>query len=80
MRSLGEELRDVVRPELIEEYDKDVANWLVTDEFSARTGGLFKPEFIGFRGVLLRQPSVILSRGRVVRNLVAKGCQRNKTR
>ena len=49
----GEELRDVVRPELLEVYDKDVANWLVTDEFSARTGGLFKPEFVGFRGVFL---------------------------
>ena len=47
----GEELRDVVRPELLDEYDKDVGNWLVTDDFSARTGGLFKPEFIGFRGV-----------------------------
>ena len=45
----GEELYDVVRPQLLDEYDKDVANWLVTDEFSARTGGLFKPEFIGFR-------------------------------
>ena len=45
----GEELRDVVIPELLDEYDKDVANWLVTDEFSARTGGLFKPEFVGSR-------------------------------
>ena len=45
----GEELRDVVRPELLDAFDKDVANWLVTDGFSARTGGLFKPEFIGFR-------------------------------
>ena len=26
-----------------------MANWLVTDEFSARTGGLVKPEFLGFR-------------------------------
>ena len=49
----GEELRDVVRPELLDAYDKNVANWLVTDEFSARTGGLFKPEFVGFRGVFL---------------------------
>ena len=49
----GEELRDVVRLGMLEEYDKDVANWLVTDEFSARTGGLFKPEFVGFRGVFL---------------------------
>ena len=49
----GEELRDVVRPELLDEYDKDVANWLVTDEYSARTGGLFKPEFVGSRMIAL---------------------------
>lgn len=49
----SEELREVVRPELLEEYDKDVANWLVTDEYSARTGGLFKPEFIGSRMIAL---------------------------
>ena len=49
----GEELRDVVRLELLEAYDKDVVNWLVTDDFSARTGGLFKPEFIGFRMIAL---------------------------
>ena len=45
----GEELRDVVRPELLEEYKKVEKDWLVTDKFSSRTGGLFKPEFIGFR-------------------------------
>ncbi|XP_057290938.1 uncharacterized protein LOC130613641 [Hydractinia symbiolongicarpus] len=45
----GEELRDVVRPELLDEYDKDVKKWLVTDNYSSRTGGLFKLEFIGFR-------------------------------
>ena len=28
----GEELRDVVRLQLLDEYDKNVANWLVTDE------------------------------------------------
>ena len=45
----GEKLRDVVIPELLDEYDKDVGNWLVADEFSERTEGLFKPEFIGSR-------------------------------
>ena len=38
-----------MRHELLDAYGKDVANWLVIDEFSARTVGLFKPEFIGFR-------------------------------
>ncbi|XP_057312292.1 uncharacterized protein LOC130653799 [Hydractinia symbiolongicarpus] len=45
----GEELPDVVRPKLLDEYDKDVKNWLVTDKYSSRTGGIFKPGFIGFR-------------------------------
>ncbi|XP_057292672.1 uncharacterized protein LOC130621406 [Hydractinia symbiolongicarpus] len=29
----GEELRDVVCPELFDEYDEDVKNWLVTDKY-----------------------------------------------
>ncbi len=49
----GENLQDVVRPELLDTYDKDVGNWLVTDKFSARTGGLFKVEFLGFRMIAL---------------------------
>ena len=49
----GEELRDVVRPEMLDEYDRDVVNWLVTDEYSTRTGGLFKPEFLGYRMISL---------------------------
>ena len=43
----GNSLDDVIKPELKEEYEKDVKNWLVTDEYSKRTPGLFKPEFIG---------------------------------
>ena len=49
----GEELRDVVRPEMLDEYDRDVVNWLVTDEYSTRSGGLFKPEFLGYRMISL---------------------------
>ena len=49
----GESLRDVVKPELLEEYDKEVGKWLATDKFSERTPGLFKPEFVGTRGVWL---------------------------
>ena len=32
-------------------YNSDKQNWLVTDDYSKRTPGLFKPEFIGIRGV-----------------------------
>ena len=43
----------LLKMELLEEYDRDVKNWLVTDEFSKRTPGLFKPEFIGFKMIAL---------------------------
>ena len=49
----GECLRDVVKEELLEEYDRDVKNWLVTDDFSQRTPRLFKPEFIGSKMIAL---------------------------
>ena len=44
----GECLRDVLKPELLEEFDKEVKNWLETDNIILdRTPALFKPEFIG---------------------------------
>ncbi|XP_057310113.1 uncharacterized protein LOC130648107 [Hydractinia symbiolongicarpus] len=49
----GDNLRDVVRPELIKQYDEDVKNWLVIDKYSSRTGGLFKEEFIDSRMIAL---------------------------
>ena len=49
----GECLRDVVKPEMLEEYDREVGKWLATDKYSERTPGLFKPEFIGLKMVAL---------------------------
>ena len=49
----GECLKDVVNSELVEEYDREVKNWLATDEYSERTPGLFKPEFIGSKMIAL---------------------------
>ena len=34
-------------------YEADKKNWLATDKFSERTPGLFKPEFVGARGMWL---------------------------
>ena len=48
-----ESLRDVVKPELLEEYDKEVGKWLATDKYSEKTPGLFKPEFIGAKMIAL---------------------------
>ena len=49
----GESLRDVVKPELLEEYDKEVGKWLATDKYSEKTPGLVKPEFIGVKMIAL---------------------------
>ena len=44
---------DIARPEMKQAYKADKKNWLATDKFSERTSGLFKPEFVGTRGVWL---------------------------
>ena len=44
-------LDDIVRPEMKKAYGGNKENWFVTDEHSKRTTGLFKPEFVGTRGV-----------------------------
>ena len=49
----GDSLDEIVRPEMRQEYEADKKNWLVTDKFSERTPGLFKPDFVVTRGVWL---------------------------
>ena len=51
----GTSLDDIVKASLKKEYLSDKTNWLAIDddEFSKRTPGLFKPEFVGTRGVWL---------------------------
>ena len=49
----GECLRDVVRSDLLLEYDKEVKNWLASDKDSERTPGLFKLEFIGSKMIAI---------------------------
>ena len=49
----GDSLDEVFRPEMKKAYEADKKNWLTTDKFSERTPGLFKPEFVGTRGVWL---------------------------
>jgi len=36
----GECLKDVVKSELLEEYDREVGKWLATDKYSERTQSL----------------------------------------
>ena len=49
----AEDFDEIIRPELKELYKDEKPNWLVTDEYSKRVPGLFKPEFKGKRMIAL---------------------------
>ena len=49
----AEDFDDIIRPELKELYKDEKPKWLVTDEYSKRVPGLFKPEFKGKRMIAL---------------------------
>ena len=49
----GDSLDGIVNREMKQAYEADKKNQLATDKFSKRTTGLFKPEFVGTRGVWL---------------------------
>ena len=49
----SDDFDEIVRPELKEIYKDEKKNWLVTDEYSKRVPGLFKPEFKGKRMIAL---------------------------
>ena len=53
MALLSDDFDEIVRPELKELYKDEKKNWLVTDEYSKRVPGLFKPEFKGKRMIAL---------------------------
>ena len=49
----AEDFDEIVRPDLKELYKDEKPKWLVTDEYSKRVPGLFKPEFKGKRMIAL---------------------------
>ena len=49
----AEDFDDIIKPEMKELYKDEKNNWLVTDEYSKRVPGLFKPEFKGKRMIAL---------------------------
>ena len=49
----AEDFDEIIRPELKELYKDEKPKWLVTDEYSKRVPGLFKPEFKGKRMIAL---------------------------
>ena len=49
----AEDFDEIIRPELKELHKDEKPKWLVTDEYSKRVPGLFKPEFKGKRMIAL---------------------------
>ena len=47
------DLDNIISPELRDLYAKEKSKWLVTDKYSKRVPGLFKPEFRGKRMITL---------------------------
>ena len=59
----AEEFDDIIKPEMKELYKKEKKKWLVTDEFSKRVPGLFKPEFKGKRMIALTSKCYYADKG-----------------
>ena len=49
----SDDFDDIIKPEMKELYKEEKTKWLVTDEYSKRVPGLFKPEFKGKRMIAL---------------------------
>ena len=76
---IGNSLDDIVKASLKKEYLSDKTNWLATDKFSERTPGLFKPEFVGTRGVWLTAKCYLVQNEEEIHLcIVAKVSRRSK--
>ena len=60
----AEDFDDIIKPEMKELYKEEKKNWLVTDEYSKRVPGLFKPEFRGKRMIALTSKCYYADSGR----------------
>ena len=49
----SDDFDEIIKPEMKELYKEEKKKWLVTDEYSKRVPGLFKPEFKGKRMIAL---------------------------
>ena len=74
----AEDFDDIIKPEMKELYKEEKKNWLVTDEYSKRVPGLFKPEFKGKRMIALTSKCYYADNGRDegVKNFSCKGVSR----
>ena len=70
---------DIIKPEMKELYKEEKKNWLVTDEYSKRVPGLFKPEFRGKRMIALTSKCYYAdSGGEGIKKFSCKGVSRRQ--
>ena len=76
----AEDFDDIIKPEMKELYKEEKKNWLVTDEYSKRVPGLFKPEFRGKRMIALTSKCYYADSGRAegVKKFSCKGVSRRQ--
>ena len=67
----SDSLDEIVKPEMRQEYKADKKNWLATEKFSERTPGLFKPEFVGTRGMWLTSKSYLVQNQKIGKNKIS---------
>ena len=73
----GDSTDDTVKPEMKQAYEADEKNFLATEEFSKRTPGLFKLEFVGTRGVWLSAKCYLVQNESGKINIAVKVFQRS---
>ena len=70
---------DINKPDIKELYKDKKPNWLVTDEYSKRVPGLFKPEFKGKRMIALTSKCYYADKGEAgVKKFSCKGVSRRQ--
>ena len=73
---------EIIKPEMKELYKEEKKNWLVTDEYSKRVPGLFKPEFQGKRMIALTSKCYFADNGgdEGVKKFSCKGVSRRQNK
>ena len=69
----AEDFDDIIKPEMKELYKEEKKKWLVTDEYSKRVQGLFKPEFKGKRMIALTSKCYYADNGGSNKKFSCKG-------
>ena len=72
------DIDSLVKPKLAKQYKKEKSKWIASDKYSERTPGIFKPEFVGARGVFLTAKCYIVQNNAGVDKFSCKGVSKKQ--